>query len=414
MSYTYNKDLSAGDLKSLLKIVYAKDFFSEILFKNQPLLGLIQKEAVGGKAFSQPIQFAGARNISADYAVARAGRSQSKSVDFTIPTKDLFCSFHVGHKEAQAAKAKGADAYVNAMVNELKNALMEFSKDTSAMLYRAENGARGRIDSISGNVIKLTERLDIVHFGIGHRVEAAAAISGGSKRTGTALITKINTRKGEFTVDDVANITSLAVGDYLYGAGDRNERVNGILDWIPTYAQREAGILDTAFLGVDRSIDEVSLAGIAVDGSGMSFEECLQLAETEISILQQTPDTMFINPSDWRKFCVELSSKETIEKGGVKGSGAMAANVGYDVINVAGLTSKIIKDASVPVGHAFLLDMNSWSLKHMGDSVINDWTMDSLELIRHGDNGVEGQMFTYANLVCDKPKANCVITLPSV
>ena len=413
VAYSYNSDLTAGEIKSLLKINYAKDFFSDILFKNQPLMGLINKEAIAGKAHVQPVQFAGARNISADYAVARDGRSQSKAVDFTVPTKDIFASFHVGHKAAIAAKSAGVDSYINAIVNEVGLALGEFTRDQSAMLYRSANGSRGRVGTIAGNVIKLSERLDIVHFGVGHLIEAAAAIVSGSKRTGAAVITKINARTGEFTLDDATNISNLAAGDYLYGAGDRNARFNGILDWIPTYAMRVAGVLDTSFLGVDRTVDEVSLAGIAVDGSSMSFEECLQLAETEISVLQQTPDTLFINPSDWRKFCVELSSKETIEKG-VKGNGAMACTVGYDVIQVAGLSSKIIKDASVPVGSAFLLDMDTWALKHMGDSVINDWTMDSLELVRHADNGVEGQMYTYGNLVCTNPKANCVITLPSV
>lgn len=404
-------NLQTSNLSSLLKKYYAKDFYSGILFDNHPLFGMIAKESTGGKAIVQPITIGGAQNISSTYADARNGDSKSLNRDFTIPYKDIFASFLVDHKEAVAAKQKGNHAYVEAIAHEVGLAMKEFGRAHSQQLYRSSNGNKGRVGAIVGNVIELSNRYDIVNFGVGMQIVGSEFADGNVKRDGGAAqkIVKINPREGKIELE--AAITGLVDDDYLFAKGDAGKRFNGILDWIPPVDQRGAS-LSTPFLGVDRSEDETSLAGLAVDGSALSFEETLLFAESELTMFSSSPDVLMMNPKDWYRLSVSLSDKERIQKA-CNGSGQMAAHIGYEAFRIGATGVKIVVDPGCPQGYAFMLDMSTWKLCHMGSSVINDWNEDSLSILRDGNsNAVRGEMYSYGNLVCTNPKANCTITLP--
>ena len=402
-------NLQDSNLSSLLKKYYAKDFYSGILFDNHPFFGMLAKEATAGKAIVQPITIGGAQNISATYTDARGGNSKSINRDFTIPYKDLFASFVVDHKEAVAAKKKGDHAYVEAIAHEVGLAMKEFSRNHSLQLFRSSNGSKANVASIVGNVITLSNRYDIVNFGVGMQIIAAELKDGAVKRDGGAakIVKKINTRLGSIELEDA--IVDLAVGDFLFAKGDAGNRFHGLMDWLPPAGQRAN--LNVPFLGVDRSEDEASLAGIAVDGSAMSFEDALLSAESELQLYNSSPEVLFMNPKDWYRLSVSLSSKERIEKA-CKGAGAMATHIGYTAFHVGSTGVKIVVDAGCPQGYAFMLDMSTWKLCHLGSSVINDWDEDSLTILRDGAGAVRGEMYTYGNLICTDPKNNCIITLP--
>jgi len=74
---------------------------------------------------------------------------------------------------------------------------------------------------------------------------------------------------------------------------------------------------------------------------------------------------------------------------------------------------KVIPDQNCPAGSAFLLQIDTWKLKSLGEAV-RLFDGDGLTMIRdpNGDNLLI-RCFSYAQLSCRAPGWNGVITLPS-
>lgn len=402
-------DLTSSNINALLKKAYANDFFADVLYKTSPLLGLLSKELKGGENMVQPITIGGAQNISASYTTAVAGTHQAINRRFTVNYAELFAQIKLLNKEMKAAASKGEFAFVSAIMHETSLAMKEMSKNFSQSLYRKSNGIRGVISSVSTAEITLSVRQDITNFAVGMQLIASANADGSSPRdSGTAkAITAINAREGKITLS--AAISGMTASDYLFAAGDASARINGILDWIPHAGDRSS--LGSAFLGVTRSEDEYSLAGIAKDGSTSTFEEALIDAEAELFAFGATPNYILMNPADYANLSKELSAKEQIIKNGAQST---SAKISYDTISIAGVTAEIIRDPHAPKGYAFFLDTDQWFLGHLGKDVINDWDADTLKF-RGSDSfdGMTGRLFSYSNLVCKHPGSNLVLTLPS-
>lgn len=73
---------------------------------------------------------------------------------------------------------------------------------------------------------------------------------------------------------------------------------------------------------------------------------------------------------------------------------------------------KVIPDQNCPAGYAFLLQMDTWKLKSLGEAV-RLFDGDGLTMIRdpNGDNLLI-RCFSYAQLSCRAPGWNGVVTLP--
>jgi len=401
-------DLTSSNGNPLLKKAYAEDFFADTMYGTSVLLGILSKITKAGDNMVQPISIGGAQNISSDWATSVAGTSQSVNKRFTINYAELFAKIKLLDKELEAAKSKGSFAFVDMLMHETTLALKEMTKNFSQSLYRKSSGIRGVISSVNTATYTLATRQDIVNFAVGMQVIASANADGSSPRdSGTAkAITAINQRLGTITLSSA--ISGATAADYFFAKGDAGLRINGILDWVPHAGDRSS--LGSSFLGVDRSVDEFNLAGIAVDGSSSSFEECLIDAEAELFGFGSTPNYIMINPADFANLSKELSSKEQIIKGGAKSADA---KISYDTISIAGVSAELLRDPHCPKGYAFMLDTSQWFLGHMARDVINDWNTDTLKFVRSSSfNGVEGLLKSYANLVCKHPGSNLVLTLP--
>jgi len=401
-------DLTSSNINALLKKAYAAEFFAAPLYKTSPLFGILSKITKGGENMVQPLTIGGSQNISSTFTTAIAGTHQSVNKRFTIDYADLFANIVINNKEVKAAKSKGPEAFVNALLHETSLAMKELSKDFSQSLYRKSTGVRATIGSVATAVYTLATPQDIVMFPVGAKIIASVNADGSSPRDSGAAktVVGINQRLGTITLSGA--ISGAVAGDFFFRDGDASLRINGLLDWIPHAGDR--GSLGSPFLGVTRSVDEYTLAGIARDGSGSSFEEALIDAESELFSFGSAPNYIMINPADYANLSKELASKEQINKGGASAS---SASIAYDTISIAGITAEMIRDPHCPKGFAFFLDTDQWYLGHLDRDVINDWDLDSLKFERSSSfDGATGRLVSYSNLVCMHPGSNLVLTLP--
>ena len=73
---------------------------------------------------------------------------------------------------------------------------------------------------------------------------------------------------------------------------------------------------------------------------------------------------------------------------------------------------KIVPDKDCPAGLAYLLQLNNWSLMSIGPCVQLTELDGNRVLRQSSDDGIEVRVHSYAQLACDAPGHNCVITLP--
>ena len=71
-------------------------------------------------------------------------------------------------------------------------------------------------------------------------------------------------------------------------------------------------------------------------------------------------------------------------------------------------------DRNAPVGYARLLTLDTWEFRHLGDLVNKgDAAGDGGMAREYQADRFEGRMATYGNVLCYKPSANMVATLPT-
>ena len=203
-------------------------------------------------------------------------------------------------------------------------------------------------------------------------------------------------------------ITSPAASDYIYAAaGDVNAVISGLKAWLPGTA-----VTSTTFFGVNRSLDKTRLAGINYDGSSSSIEEALIDGAGLIAREGGNPDTCFVSYKDFRNLAKALGTKVMYTQTEVQEDNV---KVGFTSLQVHGPngTINVIPDQNCPAGSAFMLQMDTWKLKSLGEAV-RLFDGDGLTMIRdpNGDNLLI-RCFSYAQLSCRAPGWNSVITLPS-
>jgi len=116
-----------------------------------------------------------------------------------------------------------------------------------------------------------------------------------------------------------------------------------------------------------------------------------------------------MNPLDGYLLENEMESNVVADKINVK-SGSIV--LGFEAISIGTQAggAKIVYDAGVPRGVAFMLKMDTWTYWHLGKSYLNTWNEDGLEVIRSSeDNGLHAKMYSYGNIGCASPGANAVV-----
>lgn len=408
--------LDLTEFEPLLKRLYPGNTHLDLAYENHVALGLLNKDNnFQGEAVKIPVATTRPQNRSATFAKAKGsggGGKTSQQQFFLITTEDNYNFGFVDNKTIQVSKSnKGA--IVDALQYETDMAIKALGRNLNIDIFGNGSGLIGQRASISTNTITLVNVQDVVKFEIGMTLVASPNADGSSPRSGTAEVTAVDRDSGLVTVDNAAAIISFADNDYLFIDGDIGLKLKGFDAWLPATAPTA-----TPFFNVDRSVDPTRLGGVRYDGTNLTHREALIKCAARVHREGGMPDYVLMNTDDYAELSAELDSDIVYDKAVAQyyKVDKERASIAYEaiVLNTPHGKMKIMADRDCPVGVAYMLQMDTWTLHSVGD-VVSIFNTDGLPFLRASDfDGIEIRVHSYSQLACDAPGKNARLTLPAL
>jgi len=411
---------AVADIIPILKNLWPQDRVINEVYPDHPFLARIPKmESFGGEDIRLTVRIADSQGRGLTVASAQARDTASAFRRFVLTRSRNYQVFRL---EAEAIEASKGD--INALLpildDEMKGAINNISKDLAVNLFRGRSGNIGAIGSVAAGppaTITLANPADVTSFEIGMILVASATSTGANRATpATATVTRVNRSTGVLTfADGTFAGTNWAANDFLSvqsdnannGVGGSNPLGNkalGLADWLP-FTDPTVG---ESFLGVDRTVDRVRLAGLPVDISADIPEEGALRVVMELDRQGARPRDFVVNHTDYQSVLNSLGTKAVTK---YEGSG----QVGFQTIQIMGPKGPVSMylDQDCPAGTGYCLDMSTWKFYSLGPApkLLN---LDGLDILRLTDaDTYEGRYGYYGNLGCTAPGFNAVVRMPS-
>jgi len=346
------------------------------------------------------------QGTSAAFATAQANKTNSQIKDFVLTRAKSFTLASIDNETIDASKGD-ANAFMEALTVEIDGSLHQAARSLAIDLYGTGSGSLGQLSATSGvtTLITLSDIESVTNFEVGQKLVLSTANGGGTVKTGTITVTGVNRDLGTVTVSpSMATLSAVgAVNDYIFREGDYDQRLKGLQAWLPASAPTGGD----NFFSVDRSVDTSRLAGIRFDGTNQPIEEVLIKAASRVAREGGKPNYCFVNYAKFAELENALGSK--VQYIDLKAN----AEIGFRgvVINGPRGPIKVVPDANCPGNKAFMLDLSVWKLYSLGKAPkILD--TDGLKMLRESNaNAVEIRIGFYAQLGCNAPGYNAVISL---
>lgn len=410
---------------ALLKNLYSDDKVTKALFMKNKFMAMLPKnEEVPGRYFVNPLVVSSGQSRSAKFSVAQsmAALSGELVVDFQVPLIENHADATVASKLiAQTQTDKGS--FLRAVALIADDQLINFGNDLSVSLYRTSDGSRGQIDAsttLSGATLVLKNAKDVLNFEVGMQLDLASANTGttvkayGSNNHGL-YVSSVNYSAGSLTVgtsptansaapaggiqDAADGIPTAAAGDYIYVTGDKSLKLNGFQDWIPFGAVAS----NDSFLNVNRSANQVRLAGNYLDGTaGQSLVGTLEDAINQVGEQGGELTHFFMNYKQFGLLAKELVGKVQISKT------PLDDEIGFESIAIVGSTGTVVclPDRACPSNTICGVNLDTWELLSVGKAV-HVWDEDGKVWLRSpSDSGMEIRFYSFCNLMCKDPRQN--------
>jgi len=389
-----------------LKIYYQDKPVIDTVYKNHPFLSLVPKNPrFKGKSMPIPVIFGRPQGVSANFANAQSNASATQVAEFLLTRKKHYGVATVDGETLLASQGNEY-AFLDAATTEIDQTAKSVGDALSRQLFRTSDASIGKVNNSSFGVttLDLVTDSDALNFEIGMVLQVSATQTGGSVRSGTLEVSAVSrdaaSNQVTMTGNLSAGISAIAQNDFVYVQGNYDAGVSGLADWIPASAPG-----GTAFFGQDRSKDPSRLGGQRQAFSSTREETIINglgLAAREGG----APDHIFVSFTDFIALEKELQSTVQREVDPETGSGYRSLEM-YAPYGIA----KIIPDKDCPVGVAYALQMDTWQLATINETVsIID--VDGNRMLRQSsDDGVEIRVGFYGQLGCSAPGFNCRIAL---
>jgi hypothetical protein len=399
---------------SLLKKWYTPERIRNMVLENSPTLGMVSKqENLEGESFELPLITNDVAGGSATFSMAQANREPTGSVKFSVTTINDYASISIDRKLLHSAKTE-AGALLKAKKVEMDSAVNVCRRSLSASLFRNGTGDKGTVSSCSGNTIILTSKWDCLLFQKGEYVQVIddtddSTLLGTSAK---AKITAIDKANGilTFAADPTVTWGTIAAGDRVLRAGDKNAVLSGFRAWIPASAPAVGG--GDSFFGVDRSADPVALAGCRVSKIGVSIVEALIDGQNEVAVMGDgSPDVVVVHPTQFAALMKELIGKAQYT------SFTNEAGISYPGAFVNGNEGKIrlVPDRWCPIDQFVVLQLEDWKLRSMGQMPdIFDRGTDQEMLRISNEDAYEIRVGGYGQLTCAAPGHSGIIVVDAI
>ena len=397
-------DMTSWD--NALKQYYRDKPVIDTVYKNHPWLTLVPKNPrFKGKNLPIPVIYGRPQGVSSTFSTAQSNATASQIAEFLITRKKHYGVATVDGETLLASQGNEY-AFLDAAVTEIDQVAKSVGDALSRQLFRSSDASIGRVNNSSFGVttLDLVTDTDALNFEVYQKIVTSGTLSGGSVRSGSLTVSAVDRDATSNQVTTSANlsagISAIAHNDYIYVEGNYDAGVSGLADWIPSSAPGSS-----AFFGQDRSVDPTRLGGQRVAYSS-TREETIINGLGRAAREGGQPDHIFVSFTDFIALEKELESTVQREVDPNTGAGFRSMEM-YAPYGVA----KIIPDKDCPVGVAYALQMDTWSLCTIGETVgIID--ADGNRILRQSSaDGVEVRVGFYGQLACSAPGFNCRIAL---
>lgn len=413
-------------IDKILKLVYSSKALQNAVYDENPGFALVPKTSgFNGRSHVHALTYGNSLARSANFATAqgRAGvngasgtdSGYNRDVNFTLNRVKNYAAANIEQEAVLASKGDNG-AFVQATTQLIDGLLQTLNNDFGRDIYGRGDGALGQVTAVSGSgPYTFTVGEAITQIEVGMEIVASTTTvdtillnSGGG-----VVVTGVNRSAGTFTA--ATNPDTIAANCWLFIKGDRQVaaitansqyiKILGFNAWNPITAPSAS----ESFLGVDRSVDVTRLAGHRLDISSLQPEEGYITALAAMAREGAKPGTILTSFTDEKNLKLALGSRVECEY-------AAMGDIGFESVRLRGPKGvvRIFADRNAPVGYARLLQMDTWELKYLGDllnkgSAIGDsgWARE------YQADRAECRFSFYGNMVCHKPSANMVVTLPT-
>lgn len=414
-------------IDALLKFYYDDGALVNETYFDNPLWAMMTKRQavanVTGRSFIHPVVYATSqgRRVNFQQAQSAGNATGELSVDFTVPRFNNYQDASIA-TETILSTRDDRGAFTRAVTLVTDDCLRNLGLDQAIAMYGDGSGTRGNISAtttVSTSQLQLAVADNALYFEVAMELDLATSETATVKAYGSAghglYVIAVDRINGILTIgttlnpataspcainDAVNGIPTAADGDFIFVRGDQGAKMTGLQAWLPY-----AGPSSTSFLGVNRTIDPVRLAGNWLDGTQLSVEDAMIQAATNVKKQSSMGVThFFMGYSKFAQLLKSQSAKVVIEE-------QVNPDVSFEGVEV--LTSSgrvaVIPDRNCPPDKIFGLNLGTWDYIHLGDP-IQIFNYDGNTWLRQpSDDGMEIRFFSLGNLVCRTPAANIVV-----
>lgn len=410
--------LDISGFQPMLKKYYTPRNVELVTYKKFPTLRLLPKRTDWtGSTYDMPIWYESAQSVGHNFADAKAGKDRGQYDKWSLTQSKIY---GFAQLDRQVMKRSMGDkrAFLKAFTAEVDGVLQLLGREMAGKIFGNRAGVRSTIRAIenadgTNDAIVLANRQDVVHFSVGMALVASQAGTSATLRNSGAplYVRKIDRTKGVLLISNTRygspyDITtdSWDVGDSLHRFGDITTASDqlgfaGFGEWL------DENPTSTPFFGVDRTIDRDKLAGMFVDGAGLTIEDAL--IEGGMRAFEAGADlTHFVmNPLRIGQLIRALGSKVIRDEK----TSAKIGKSAFLVQTPAGEQS-VYGDPFCPPNRIYGLNIKTWELVSTGP--LPELFDDDLKMLREADaDAYEVRMGGYGQLGCHVPGENLVITL---
>ncbi len=395
--------MSAADMTShaaILKRIYPDNKVESMMYDNNPLFAMVSKKTgQRGESWHRALRYAPTTGRSADFSTGRSNKSGSSVVKVLITIVEDFSHYSVSSKAMRMATGSGA--LVDLFSEEVDAAMEAMNRSYGWGVYGNGGGSIGRLTSgvtLAGTSFTLATIDDVVRFEKGMFLQLSATDgTSGAVKAGQLQVTAVDRDLGTITVS--ANISTgiptAAASDYIFPAGDFGAKMKGLDAWVPATAPV---LSSDSFFGLDRGVDPVRLAGIRVDGEGLSISEAVKKGLQQGFRNGAKTSHIFMNDKRFLDLELELGSNKRYVDTNV-------ADVGFTGIEFVGngRNVEVYPDPNCPVNSVYGLNLKDWSIEGPEKFPFIE-AADGTKLLRDdASDSFNGIIKSYHQMVCTRP-----------
>lgn len=388
------------------------------------IIGLFRKKEAEGDAMTVPLAYDVSAGMGATAATAYANATTAQRIKFIVTPFKTYQQNLIDM--SQSIWTKGSENSVADLAEDEAQKAMDGCKRQFDQALAATG--YGEIATISANsgggpyTLTLSQRSDILPLVTGATYVTKATPAAASLDTGSITITGIN--PSALTIVVTANGGWTPTNGHVIGiqgtmsASTAFASWPGIPGWIPPASARPISQSDS-FFGVNRSANELKLAGAYLDGSGANttvgtlgiLEGINILAHAIADVPGANPDTVVMSFSNRGKIVAQLQTQGRYRESDTKGQDI---DVFYRTVTIVGPTGdmEIVGSSNWASNLVAVLDKSTWWLASPDNEPFKPMGLDGIPFqnVPGTDQAVCGYRAS-AFVYCDAPGHNGMLTV---